>query len=76
MSGKDISESTKVTVGVVALLLALAFYLGYSWNTIESIQIAQANSDRVIFRIDTRLSRIEGAMGLKPLELKPLEKGQ
>ena len=60
-----ITENSYVTVGLMTSILLLAFSAGTAWARLEEVLHKQQSYEEVVRKIDTRLSHLEGAMGIK-----------
>lgn len=58
---KTITENSKVTLGVVAILSSVIFFAAIVWAKVERLD----SFEKLVQSIDSRLSRIEGALGVK-----------
>jgi len=55
-----INEKAKFSLSIVISIVALAFSVGLAWAKVNQI----AELEKVIRSVDTRLSRIEGKLGV------------
>lgn len=56
----EISELSKITVGLCITILGLSFWMGVAWAEIGGLKSKMSLLDS----IDRRLSRIEGKLGV------------
>lgn len=60
-----ITEDDKVSIGVMLVLIGAVVFVVRVDGKAETAQTEASTASRVVRRIDKRLARIEGAMGIK-----------
>lgn len=59
-----LTEKSRITLGLAVILITLAFSMGIAYSQIADLRLEQFNYRNTVERIDKRLSRIEGHLGV------------